>query len=114
MDFQDFITHIPKIEQEILLGELAHQIMSPPERADLIKNLETARLPVTPVIPAKGGIQSMVELGAFPAIVKFSVAVWTYSDCICHCVFASMSKLSSVMHLQIRSAIFLSRKWRCL
>ena len=44
MDFQDFITHIPKIEQEILLGELAHQIMSPPERADLIKNLNLETL----------------------------------------------------------------------
>ncbi len=39
MDFQDFMTHIPKIKQETLLGELAHQIMSPPERADLVKNL---------------------------------------------------------------------------
>jgi 8-oxo-dGTP pyrophosphatase MutT (NUDIX family) len=39
MDFQDFMTHIPKIEQETLLGELAHQMMSPPERADLVKNI---------------------------------------------------------------------------
>jgi 8-oxo-dGTP pyrophosphatase MutT (NUDIX family) len=40
MDFQDFITHIPKIKQETLLGELAHQIMSPPERADLVKDID--------------------------------------------------------------------------
>ncbi len=37
MDFQDFITHIPKIEQETLLGDLAHEMMSPPERAELVK-----------------------------------------------------------------------------
>lgn len=40
MDFQDFMTHIPKIEQETLLGELAHQIMSPPERADLVRDMD--------------------------------------------------------------------------
>ncbi len=39
MDFQDFMTHIPKIKQQKLLGELAHQIMSPPERTDLVKNI---------------------------------------------------------------------------
>ncbi len=39
MDFQDFILRIPKIESELLLGETAHQIMSPPERLEIIKNL---------------------------------------------------------------------------
>jgi 8-oxo-dGTP pyrophosphatase MutT (NUDIX family) len=39
MDFQDFLSSIPKILSEPLLAELAHQIMVPPERADLMKNL---------------------------------------------------------------------------
>lgn len=38
MDFQDFLNCIPKIENEPLLADLAHQIMVPPERADLMKN----------------------------------------------------------------------------
>ena len=39
MDFQDFLTSIPKIEKEPLLADLAHQIMVPPERAALMRNL---------------------------------------------------------------------------
>ncbi len=40
MDFQDFILRIPKMENELLLGETAHQIMSPPERLEIINNLD--------------------------------------------------------------------------
>lgn len=40
MNFQDFLQHIPKIETEILLGELAHQKMSPPERLEKMKDLD--------------------------------------------------------------------------
>lgn len=40
MDFQDFILRIPKMKNELLLGETAHQIMSPPERLEIIKNLD--------------------------------------------------------------------------
>ena len=39
MDFQDFLKCIPKIEKEPLLADLAHQIMMPPEREELMKNL---------------------------------------------------------------------------
>ena len=39
MDFQDFLSSIPKIEKEQLLADLAHQIMVPPERASLMRNL---------------------------------------------------------------------------
>lgn len=39
MDFQDFLTSIPKMEKEPLLANLAHQIMVPPERAALMRNL---------------------------------------------------------------------------
>jgi 8-oxo-dGTP pyrophosphatase MutT (NUDIX family) len=39
MDFQDFLISIPKIEKEPLLADLAHQIMVPPERAELMRNL---------------------------------------------------------------------------
>ena len=46
MDFQDFLKSIPKIESEILLGELAHLIMVPPERKEIMKNLDlTAKNP---------------------------------------------------------------------
>ncbi len=40
MDFQDFMQCIPKFENVTLLGEAAHAMMSPPERAALIKNLD--------------------------------------------------------------------------
>jgi 8-oxo-dGTP pyrophosphatase MutT (NUDIX family) len=40
MNFKDFLQHIPKIKSEILLGELAHQKMSPPERLEKMKNLD--------------------------------------------------------------------------
>lgn len=39
MDFQDFLTSIPKIEIEPLLAEVAHVMMMPPERHEQIKNL---------------------------------------------------------------------------
>lgn len=39
MDFQDFLNCIPKIEREPLLADLAHQMMMPPERAELMRNL---------------------------------------------------------------------------
>jgi len=37
MDFQVFLTSILKIEREPLLADLAHQIMVPPERIELLK-----------------------------------------------------------------------------
>jgi 8-oxo-dGTP pyrophosphatase MutT (NUDIX family) len=40
MNFLDFLDCIPKIEKEILLAEFAHQKMSPPERAELMKNID--------------------------------------------------------------------------
>ena len=40
MDFQDFLNGIPKIESEILLGELAHLKMVPPERKEIMKDID--------------------------------------------------------------------------
>lgn len=40
MNFQDFLTHIPKIKAESLPAEAAHQLMMPPERAEIMKNLD--------------------------------------------------------------------------
>ena len=39
MDFQVFLTSILKIERELLLADLAHQIMVPPERIELLKKV---------------------------------------------------------------------------
>ena len=39
MDFNIFLESIPKIAQEKLLGELSHLKMCPPEREDLMKNI---------------------------------------------------------------------------
>ncbi len=39
MKFDLFLSKIPKIQHEILLGEVSHAKMCPPERADLMKNL---------------------------------------------------------------------------
>lgn len=39
MDFNIFIESIPKIAQEKLNGELSHLKMCPPERADLMRNI---------------------------------------------------------------------------
>ena len=40
MTFSDFLSHIPKIENAVLLGEEAHAIMSPPERRAIMKTLD--------------------------------------------------------------------------
>lgn len=40
MNFQDFLNGIPKIEREILLGEVAHLKMVPPERKEIMKDLD--------------------------------------------------------------------------
>jgi 8-oxo-dGTP pyrophosphatase MutT (NUDIX family) len=40
MNFSDFLSHIPKIESAVLLGEEAHAIMSPPERRAIMKTLD--------------------------------------------------------------------------
>ena len=40
MNFQDFLNGIPKIESEILLGETAHLKMVPPERKELMKDID--------------------------------------------------------------------------
>lgn len=40
MDFKDFLNGIPKIESEILLGETAHLKMVPPERKELMKDID--------------------------------------------------------------------------
>ena len=39
MDFKDFLKYLPKIEKETLMATDAHIIMSPPERKELMKNL---------------------------------------------------------------------------
>ncbi len=40
MNFKDFLNGIPKIESEILLGETAHLKMVPPERKEIMKNID--------------------------------------------------------------------------
>lgn len=40
MDFQDFLYYIPKLEREILPGESAHLMMTPPERVAIMKSLD--------------------------------------------------------------------------
>lgn len=40
MDFRDFLHCIPQLQQEVLPGDHAHDIMSPPERRDLIKSID--------------------------------------------------------------------------
>jgi 8-oxo-dGTP pyrophosphatase MutT (NUDIX family) len=42
MNFKDFLNGIPKIESEILLGETAHLKMVPPERKELMINIDLA------------------------------------------------------------------------
>lgn len=44
MDFQDFLRCIPKLEREILMGEAAHVLMTPPERADIMKTLDIMKV----------------------------------------------------------------------
>ncbi|WP_309641737.1 CoA pyrophosphatase [Flavobacterium sp.] len=40
MDFQDFLYCIPKLEREPLPAEAAHNIMTPPERKQIMKDLD--------------------------------------------------------------------------
>jgi 8-oxo-dGTP pyrophosphatase MutT (NUDIX family) len=40
MDFQDFLTCIPKLTREELPAEAAHDLMTPPERKDLMKSID--------------------------------------------------------------------------
>lgn len=40
MEFQDFLTSIPHLEKEILPAEAAHHKMMPPERREIMKNLD--------------------------------------------------------------------------
>lgn len=40
MEFQDFLTSIPHLEKEILPAEAAHLKMMPPERREIMKNLD--------------------------------------------------------------------------
>ena len=40
MEFTEFLKHIPKIKSEKLLGSIAHETMVPPERKDLMGNLD--------------------------------------------------------------------------
>jgi len=40
MEFQDFLTSIPHLEKEILPAEAAHLKMMPPERKEIMKNLD--------------------------------------------------------------------------
>lgn len=44
MNFQDFLSHIPKIETELLPAEAAHRLMMPPERADIMKNIDLSTI----------------------------------------------------------------------
>lgn len=40
MEFSNFLKYIPQIKTEKLLGSLAHELMVPPERKDLMENLD--------------------------------------------------------------------------
>jgi len=40
MEFQDFLTSIPHLEKEILPAEAAHLKMMPPERKEIMRNLD--------------------------------------------------------------------------
>ena len=40
MEFQDFLTTIPYLEKEMLPAEAAHLKMMPPERKEIMKNLD--------------------------------------------------------------------------
>ena len=44
MIFNDFLNYIPKIAKENLLGEKAHQKLSPPERLAFLKDADTKKL----------------------------------------------------------------------
>jgi len=44
MNFTDFLSHIPKIEQASLSGEAAHSLMMPPERGEIMKSLDLATI----------------------------------------------------------------------
>ena len=54
MDFQEFLNCIPKLEREKLPGETAHAIMTPPERADIMKTLD-----ITKVNPRKAAVMML-------------------------------------------------------
>lgn len=54
MDFQDFLCCIPKLEREMLLGEAAHVLMTPPERADIMKSLN-----ITKVNPRRAAVMML-------------------------------------------------------
>lgn len=54
MDFQDFLRCIPKLERELLLGEAAHVLMTPPERADIMKTLD-----ITKINPRKAAVMML-------------------------------------------------------
>lgn len=41
MEFREFLENIPKIKSEKLLGSVAHEMMTPPERIAIIQNLNT-------------------------------------------------------------------------
>lgn len=44
MEFTEFLKHIPKIKSEKLLGSVAHEMMAPPERVAIIRNLSTENI----------------------------------------------------------------------
>ena len=44
MDFQTFLSLVPKIKNVSLPGEVAHSKMAPPERAELIKSIDWAQV----------------------------------------------------------------------
>lgn len=55
MEFIDFLKHIPKIKTEKLLGSLAHEKMVPPERKDIMNNLDLKN-----VNPREAGIMMLL------------------------------------------------------
>ncbi len=55
MDFQYFLDNIPKIISSELIGETAHLMMAPPERADLFKNID-----FDTIIPKKSAIMMLL------------------------------------------------------
>mgnify|MGYP003558973186 CR=1 FL=1 len=55
MEFTEFLKHIPKIKSEILLGSVAHEMMVPPERKDLMENFDLNK-----VNPREAGIMMLL------------------------------------------------------
>jgi 8-oxo-dGTP pyrophosphatase MutT (NUDIX family) len=65
MDFELYLNAIPKIVKQNLLGELAHQLMSPPERKSLMKSYDSTKsrkASVLLLVYPKNGISHLVMI----------------------------------------------------